>query len=97
MTEATDAAADVDDAERALWKARGQRVQTKRLQMDPKVSQALLAYRVGVHPQTISCLEQGTRRTSDKILLAVARELGVAPDELYAWPEAPEAPEVRAS
>ena len=71
MTEA------VPPAEQHLRTAFGEAVQRRRLQMQPKLSQVDLAYKVGVHPQTITFIEGGKRGSSDKVKLAIADALGV--------------------
>lgn len=54
-------------------------------------TQELLAALAGVTQQTISQVESGVIAPSDNLKLRIARSLGMAPGDLFDWPDDVEA------
>lgn len=52
-----------------------------------RMSQRRLAQLCGVTQQTLSKIERGSVIPADPLKVAIAAHLGVAPGELFAWPD----------
>ena len=58
----------------------------KQTRLEQKLSQAVLARRVGVSRQTVNMIENGDYNPTISLCIRICRELGVTLDQLF-WEE----------
>lgn len=71
------------------WPSSGFAAILERLRAEKKLSQSELAQRAGCHKQTISNLERGTQEPVWPLVLALAKALGVTPNDFMPEEVAP--------